>query len=633
MQHFFRLKRAYLRDEGGAYAVFIALMSGTIALAAHVGLNAFQIQNPQTAAEQLVDIACQRVAQLDPALYENENLAAAAVERLLNERRVAELDRAEGRFTVTPQKITSHFVTPADSAGRFADLRRFEFTVRYQGQVTGLHSGLTAEGRAPINVSKTCRPVCQGQRNVVYNAPTAAGHWINWRTVRASTALEDDQGKPVFNRFSPVNFAGQKLKNPDPNNSQLLVTVMTEDERIRYRRLITLPTNIYFDAPHIENRDPEGPRVQRIVIDEDDQIVIQHLNADGSLPPVCGPAVCEDASCDGSMTGPEPVDPPVTPVNRCAAAFDKLTLPAPVKRSQFALPQYDPAKHKVVFNYPQNGKPGSLVFTGQRGNGSTFTIRVRLAPFYLPNPTRINVVTKTGSIVSLRMEEFTAFSHMLNQRHVVIVPNAYYPTHRFLYHLHGANLTYWWDGQDVCERFFSPIVFDTLGLGQIYTTRHDPHADLRHTSPLFDLDGDGHLMHVEWPIGLGQAWLVDNRDGQAASDMNGRRLFGTHDDFDDGYQKLATLDSSGTGVLRGADLEGLMLWFDNGNARVDSGELKSVQEVGITAIETRSSSLILPNGRAVLRSKAIMQGREIMTEDIFVHSTPPDPLAAQQGTQ
>lgn len=225
MQLFFRLKRAYLRDEGGAYAVFIALMSGTIALAAHVGLNAFQIQNPQTAAEQLVDIACQRVAQLDPALYENENLAAAAVERLLNERRVAELDRAEGRFTVTPQKITSHFVTPADSAGRFADLRRFEFTVRYQGQVTGLHSGLTAEGRAPINVSKTCRPVCQGQRNVVYNAPTAAGHWINWRTVRASTALEDDQGKPVFNRFSPVNFAGQKLKNPDPNNSQLLVTV------------------------------------------------------------------------------------------------------------------------------------------------------------------------------------------------------------------------------------------------------------------------------------------------------------------------------------------------------------------------------------------------------------------------
>jgi hypothetical protein len=631
MNYFLKLGRSYLRHQGGAYAVLLALMSGFIATAAHVGLTAFQIQNPQSAAEQLVDIACQKIAQLDPALYETPGAAATAIETLLNERRVAGLDQANGQFTVSHAKTHADFVKPVDQGERFADLRRYSFTVQYKGAVQGLKTGLVASGEAPVSATKTCRPVCQGQRNVIYNAPTAVGHWINWRTVRASAALEDEQGQLVFNRFSPVQFAGNRLQNPDPVNNRLLVTVMTEDERIRYRRVLTLPVNLYFDAPHIQNRDPEGPNVQRLVIDEDDQIVIQHMNADGSIPPVCGPAVCEDSSCDGSMSEPPPVDPPVTPINRCAAAFNGLNLPHVPRRTQFALPKYDPSKHDITFEYPRNGRPGRLIFRGHRGNGSQFTMQVRLAPFYLPNTTVVNVVTKTGSIEKMSMEKFTALSHMLNQRHVVIVPNRAYPTHKFLYHLHGANLTYWWDGQDVCERFFSPLVFDTLGLGTIHTTRHDAASDLRKTSPLFDFDGDGQNVHVEWPIGPGQAWLIDNRDGRAAFAMNGRRFFGSFDDFADGYEHLASLDTSGTGLLQGDDLKGLALWFDNGNARVEEGELKSLDELGITAIETRATSFILPDGRAALRATAMMQGRVIMTEDLFVHTQAPDAAHLAQG--
>jgi hypothetical protein len=130
--------------------------------------------------------------------------------------------------------------------------------------------------------------------------------------------------------------------------------------------------------------------------------------------------------------------------------------------------------------------------------------------------------------------------------------------------------------------------------------------------------GRGEKEPVEWPIGKGQAWLVDNRDGRAATDMTGKRFFGDLDGHEDGYQKLRELDTSGTGILSGADLDGLVLWFDNGNALVEENELLSLRDVGVTKVDTRAQWSELPDGRSVLRSTAIMNGRSIMTEDIFV---------------
>lgn len=109
--------------------------------------------------------------------------------------------------------------------------------------------------------------------------------------------------------------------------------------------------------------------------------------------------------------------------------------------------------------------------------------------------------------------------------------------------------------------------------------------------------------------------------------MSGRRFFGNLEGHDDGYQMLRELDTSGTGVLAGRDLDGLALWFDNGNAVVEPGELKSLAEIGITSVDARAEWKTLDDGRVVLRSSAVMNGKSIMTEDIFVEiSTPAVPL-------
>lgn len=201
-----------------------------------------------------------------------------------------------------------------------------------------------------------------------------------------------------------------------------------------------------------------------------------------------------------------------------------------------------------------------------------------------------------------------------------------YPDSKYLFHLRAHNLSYWWDDvNDKCFAIVSPIVFATKGIGTILTTQTGQTSPQRETNPLFDLEGNGRPVHVEWPIGDGQAWLVDNRDGRAAFDMNGKRLFGNLQEHDHGYEKLAELDTSGTGVLSGNDLQGLALWFDNGNARVDPGEIQSLQELGITSVDTRAEWLTLPNGRMALRAKAIMNGQTIMTEDVFVEMAEPVP--------
>ncbi len=55
--------------------------------------------------------------------------------------------------------------------------------------------------------------------------------------------------------------------------------------------------------------------------------------------------------------------------------------------------------------------------------------------------------------------------------------------------------------------------------------------------------------------------------------------------WSNGYEALALLDSNHDGKVSGAELEPIALWFDtNRDARSDSGEVKSLASVGITAL-------------------------------------------------
>ena len=120
--------------------------------------------------------------------------------------------------------------------------------------------------------------------------------------------------------------------------------------------------------------------------------------------------------------------------------------------------------------------------------------------------------------------------------------------------------------------------------------------------------------------------MVDNRDGNAANDMDGARLFG--DDagkFGNGYEKLAELDVNGDGKLTGVELEGLEIWVDDGDAKVEEGEMQSLAQHGITEISVEMNEVVDANGDTLMRSTATTEdGRTIMTEDVWFASIEAD---------
>lgn len=600
--------RAYGRDQRGAYAVMFALMGGFIAAAAQIGTTAYRTQNSATAAEQLIDLTCQKLASADPALYPTGEAAAAAAQQAMDARLAHGLRETQGTFTVTADKNDPNLVVPINRDETNADLRRFEFVVSYTGQVTGINSWISPTRATNIAVTKRCRPVCKGMTNIVYSNPIAVGHWWNGRTLLA--AQEINPAGSVKDNFDVVEFV-PGFNNPGNDQTRYVLSIMDESASVvRYRRIITLPLNIYIDTDSFRTPgEPAAKKITRIVAGEFDQLFLQSLNADGSLPGVCGeerePPPCVGAACcvgTGCQCVGDECDPP--PPRRFTCDFG-VSLPRVGNFRDLRLIPDD--GRRAVYTYPVNDRPGKLNI-----NYSNRAIRILLAPFYVKNEKLVNVELRRNVTKTMTAEVASALSLTMFNRHAKLSR----PQYKYLVAMVGVHSFFVWDGNEKCSFFQTPIVFDTEQLGEIKTTMNAGTEEPVH--PHFDYLGNGRKDRVEWPIGKGQAWLVDNRDGKAASDMSGKRFFGDLSGHMDGYEKLRELDTSGTGVLSGRDLDGLVLWFDNGNAIVEDGELRGLHDIGVTAVDTRAEWQELPDGRVALRATALMNGKTIMTEDIFV---------------
>ena len=179
-----------------------------------------------------------------------------------------------------------------------------------------------------------------------------------------------------------------------------------------------------------------------------------------------------------------------------------------------------------------------------------------------------------------------------------------------------------WELEGQCVNALSPIVLDLVGKGKIETSGL---SSARYVIPQhrvkatvdFDMGGTGKTVRTEWITGNGQALLVDNRDGKAATAMKGTRLFGNVGGFAHGYEKLATLDLNKDGKVSDMELQGLAAWIDNGDAKVQDGELKTLADIGITELSTSMSPVPTGDGGTFMRSTAVMNGKTIMTEDAW----------------
>lgn len=169
----------------------------------------------------------------------------------------------------------------------------------------------------------------------------------------------------------------------------------------------------------------------------------------------------------------------------------------------------------------------------------------------------------------------------------------------------------------------TPIAFDLNADGKIgvtgESTARDAERNVFGSTVEFDMLGTDKPITMEWFAGDGDGILIDNRDGQAATDMNGKRLFGDQNgQFEHGYQRLALFDINTDGVLTATELQGLQLWVDNGDAIVQPGELQSLKAWKIASI---SVQMTLVDG--MMRSTATTtSGQQIMTEDVWFSVVP-----------
>jgi SdrD B-like domain len=180
---------------------------------------------------------------------------------------------------------------------------------------------------------------------------------------------------------------------------------------------------------------------------------------------------------------------------------------------------------------------------------------------------------------------------------------------------------------------YSPLAFDLDGDGKIGVTgsstgRDAPRAALGKTVA-FDILSNGKPVQIEWFRGDGDGILVDNRDGRAAVDMKGSRLFGDQAGlFRNGFEQLAQLDTNRDGTITGDELRGLAVWVDNGDAVVQPGEMRSLADAGIVSISTAMSM-----SHGLMQSSATMaDGRQVLAEDVWfglAPSVPADQPAAQ----
>lgn len=159
----------------------------------------------------------------------------------------------------------------------------------------------------------------------------------------------------------------------------------------------------------------------------------------------------------------------------------------------------------------------------------------------------------------------------------------------------------------------SPVALDLNNDGQIGVTGETTSIDKSGVSEIgrtveFDIDNDGSKDTIEWFSGDGDGILIDNRDGNAANDMDGGRLFGDEGGkYSNGYEKLAALDADDNGLLESDELDGLEVWVDDGDATVESGEFRKLQDLGIFRISTNMTITTDAQGRDLMQSSASME--------------------------
>lgn len=140
----------------------------------------------------------------------------------------------------------------------------------------------------------------------------------------------------------------------------------------------------------------------------------------------------------------------------------------------------------------------------------------------------------------------------------------------------GNEIAFTQTGHTLFNASSDPLVFDLSGNGVRLMAESV-------ASPLFDMNNTGFGIHTGW-VQPGTGLLVLDKNGNGTID-NGSELLGAPAPI--GFDALAAMDSNHDGVIDASDAaySKLQIWNDsNGDAKLDAGELESLQQAGIASI-------------------------------------------------
>ena len=128
---------------------------------------------------------------------------------------------------------------------------------------------------------------------------------------------------------------------------------------------------------------------------------------------------------------------------------------------------------------------------------------------------------------------------------------------------------------------------------------------------IIDITGDGEYEELSQWFAPTEGILVDISNQSVDGSISGVQLFGDEGgNYADGFEKLATHDNDGNGIVEGKELEGMAIWVDaNSNAKLDEGELSTLKDHKIVGLMTSNDNLV---SRAILED-----GSEMVMEDLY----------------
>ncbi len=206
-----------------------------------------------------------------------------------------------------------------------------------------------------------------------------------------------------------------------------------------------------------------------------------------------------------------------------------------------------------------------------------------------------------------------------------------------------ANTMMWSIANSRGWTYSDPLVFDLNGNGKIDVTglssakvRAEKNMQfVADGSVMFDIRGKGTPDRIEW-VKPGDGILIDNRKNKAKQQVaQGKplsivHLFGDSDGNTGGFMKLARdfhskakVASSGAnvaedlGVLKGKDLEDMLMWMDNGDGKAAPNELHTLASLGITEIRLPHRFRKNQDDELVEYASFVRNGKSFLIEEVW----------------